>query len=589
MPTSTITATTISRYVRLERCERYLRWSIQRDEPAALVERYRALAITLQPLTPLLSAAGAEFEQAVVDALPGLPRDLQDSNPSATADAIMRLVPGERCVLVQAEVAGQIGCWPCHGRADVIQAVRRQDGALDLLVADIKASARERVEYRLQVAFYLRLLTGMLHDRGAVVGEHAGAILRPHEDGTLPTVDDPDARFDVAAYEDAIHELMEGPESDLERIMAGDLADAAYRLDFKCDSCMFNQLCMVESADRQDITMIHHLQAAEARALRGVGIHTLRDLALLKRLPPGNAFGVAFTPEAGKERLVEELSVVPTLGPRLDRLVQRARIMLRRYDSTVAAHTHLLDGAFSQLPADDANPDLVKVFLDAQHDYIQDRMYMVGALVRGPRGAIPVSHLTEGPPSIQNEAAILTALVEDVLAAARQVATDPESAPLHLYLFDAHDQQVWLDALQRNLAALCSIPTMFDLLTSSPALEQGMFSLVAAELRDRRNLDLTCQNLHSVASRWGFSWKDGTDDFRSIFRLRLFDHQVRRDDGVWVERSSRFNSTIPLEYAYGAWGKLPDDPHSRGQYDRYRAVTPDLLVRFQVQDRKSVV
>jgi len=29
-------------------------------------------------------------------------------------------------------------------------------------------------------------------------------------------------------------------------------------------------------------------------------------------------------------------------------------------------------------------PDLVRVFIDAQHDYIEDRVYLLAALVAGP-------------------------------------------------------------------------------------------------------------------------------------------------------------------------------------------------------------
>ena len=121
-------------------------------------------------------------------------------------------------------------------------------------------------------------------------------------------------------------------------------------------------------------------------------------------------------------------------------------------------------------------------------------------------------------------------------------------------------------------------PALHDLFTSHAALSQAMVSFLADEVRQRLNLDLTCQSLHLAARQvWAdgerFDWSDGDLDFYRLFQARIFDHRraVRRlpngrleippggvaaDDPLRlpIESASRFSSQIPLEYASGAWG-----------------------------------
>src|SRR5207248_2578 len=49
------------------------------------------------------------------------------------------------------------------------------------------------------------------------------------------------------------------------------------------------------------------------------------------------------------------------------------------------------------------NPNLVRIYLDAQHDYLEDRIYLLGALVVAckddtPTGRRAVVRMTNGPP-----------------------------------------------------------------------------------------------------------------------------------------------------------------------------------------------
>ena len=573
-----ISATAISRYLRLERCGRFLRYYMQPHEATAAEKLY---GVATEPLSPLLAEYGQAFEGDVVRTLPGPIRDMTNQSVGATIAAIQSVAPGEQLFLIQASLHGMIGGWECQGLADIIQVARQFDGTLILSVMDVKASTRDHVEYRLQVGFYIRLLRTMLAAAAIPLGEISGAILKRDEASHLPTYDDPTSRFDVAPYDLVLDQLFDGAEGDIAQVLAQDVAEIPYALTAKCDGCTFNQLCMRDSSERQDIALVPTIRPADIHALKRAGVRTLRDLSELKQLPDRQHAHQAFATTPGKEATVAELAHNPIIAARLDRLVQRARAIAHRYDPTITTSAYLLDASPSQLPGDDANPQLVKIFLDAQHDFIHDRLYLVGALLVGPGGSRSFAHLCDEPPSDGDEAQILMALLADVVAALPEVAGTTEPFPIHLYLYDQFEQRAWLDALSRHLDALCSVPAFYDLLTTSGGgVDELMFTFLAHEIRDRLNLGMTCQNLSTVATYLRFAWQDQAHDFVKEFRYRIFDGTTRREDGVWVEKRSQFNSHIPLEYAYGAWGKLPAHAGAPQTTWLYRRCTRSALEAF---------
>src|SRR5207244_526618 len=80
--------------------------------------------------------------------------------------------------------------------------------------------------------------------------------------------------------------------------------------------------------------------------------------------------------------------------------------------------------------------------------------------------------------------------------------------------------------------------------------------------------------------------------YRELFKARLFDYIGKIDiDGTseWYTRRSRFSSSVPLEYAYSAWGQLPTP--AKGGHDEFadfRGMTKDLLVAFQQRRLEAV-
>src|SRR5262249_51708893 len=143
-----------------------------------------------------------------------------------------------------------------------------------------------------------------------------------------------------------------------------------------------------------------------------------------KELPERGQPRHAFPTAPGHEAAVARLAGNPLVAPEVDRLVQRARAILHRFDPAVTAPFTLFDGAPSQLPGDGVNPHLVKIFLDAQGDYLRDRLYLVGALLVGPAGTRACVHMTEGPPDDASEGTVLLHLLRDVVEALPTVAGD---------------------------------------------------------------------------------------------------------------------------------------------------------------------
>lgn len=570
-----ISASDLSHYIRLDMCARFLRFRIRPDEAKTFFTRFSALGIQRKPLTQLLYESGRQFEDRVIAALPQQPVDCSKAIATDILHLLTGLQRGESVILVQATVEGSIGGWPCTGRADIIQASRASDGRIALLVADIKASRNDRVEYYLQVCFYLHLLRTMLDQAGERVSQAEGAILKLAEDGSLPLLDDPNNRFDLAPYERVLARLFEGDDADLAQIERMPFNQVPYSLGYKCDGCTYNGICMVDSADRQDLRLTPYIRPAAIRALQRSGLHTLHDMGSLSEQATGDMQEI---PAPDKAAIVAQLRSISALSLHLDELVARARAILHRFDPGVITSSTFPPRCESSLPSDATNPDLVKIFLDGQRDFVQDRLYLLGALVQGPLGSIPIVHFSPAPPTDADEQVILLRTIQALFAALPQVARDPHAVPIHLYVYDGHDQRVLLDALSRHLDTLQIMLPLFDMLTATPALEHSMVSSLAYEIREQRNLDMTCQNLYDVARYLGFEWSTEQDDFIACFYSGIFDNRTRRDDGIWIERYSRFDSSIPLEYAYGAWKQVPDGGN---ETQGFRGCTPDLLQRFQ--------
>lgn len=587
--------TGLAQYLGLDSCDRFLRFYLYKGETDLMARklRDRGLQKALQPFGPLMSELGDRIETQVIDSLRASGfnvLNLADTSVEETLEAIQKAT-SQPIYLYQAQVEGFLGEWRFAGNADLIRISRNADNQLNILVADVKASRKDKVSHRLQVATYVRLLQDMLQRANLSPAKFEGAVVRRNNDGTLQNPGEA-LLFDLEPYFDALNQLAANKNSALAKVDKTPLENLHYYINQKCDGCLFNPICMVESTERQDIALIPFVESADKRALVEGGVKTVGQLAALKTLPVRSDESDSVSNRQLKTA-PEKMATVATLsekwpvGPKLDRLVQRAARVYKRLnpDENTTAYSYFFDSNVSTLPDDERYPELIKVFLDVQTDYLEERVYLVGARIVGPNNSQSVVKMSPSVPNEASERQLLVEWVSEIFAAVFALSPDPTATLLHLYLYNRHDQKALLDALRRHLDVFNAIPVLYSLLTETPALTQSAVSFLYDEVKERLNLPSTGHTLQAVATQTGFKWNDG--DNRRYFRLfynGMFDYLWRWEDGHWIEAAARFYSTIPLEYAYAVWGVLkPEDFIASKRHDivPYTQVTLTDIEAFQ--------
>jgi hypothetical protein len=621
-----LTPTDVSQFVRLEQCERFLRFRLAERAGQKFMEEYD---VNPQRITPLLSLSGHAFEEGIEEALgknfatinygkQSAAHDRPDNNREVVAEA-RRLQPGKSILLFQPRLKAELHGWSLRGDVDLLRLERPADGILRVLIADMKATAEAKVEHRLQVAFYRLMLEQLLKQEGIAHAPADMAILfqlpvdpapeevseiQPLQEAALRIFGLDDALLEVVpdpqAYVQAAHDLVLGDGSTARRVAQTPFEELPYCLSFKCDGCVYNEFCMKWSAEHQDLSLLPYLTSTEKEALRRAGITTIAALAALKDFEAGSKSDLI--PARGREAQVKQIAATWPVGPRLDELVHRARSFVRfsRKDGSQALG-YIPGKGNSSLPVStpELNANLVRVYIDAQHDYLEDRVYLLGALVVACKDGTPVGkravvRMTDGPPdSAAEERQLFVAWTRELVQAIVDLAVsgEPEgekkSAPIHVIFFDRHEQRLMLEALGRNFPMILqATPPLYDFLTQLAAFDSPIASYLNEEIRTFKNFPMTCQSLQSVATYLKFDWSK-PQPFRELFHARMFDYLGKLDidgESEWFTRRSRFSSSIPLEYAYAAWKQLPMPEPGKGDvFADFRAATSDMLTAFQAR------
>ena len=214
-----LTAQRLAQYVARGRCERHMRFTLFPSEACEMLGRYR---LEFEPLSPLLSGEGQRFEREMIEELAARAavRDMSNTGPEAFISEVAGQSEARVCYY-QPTLRGRVGLWDCEGRADLVEVVREGD-AVRATVVDFKASARETVGFRLQVAFYARLVEATLNEVGLAPVEVRGAIVA--RDSALPE-DGAWETFDLSLYADEIERLVAAPASDVARAVRAGKAE----------------------------------------------------------------------------------------------------------------------------------------------------------------------------------------------------------------------------------------------------------------------------------------------------------------------------------------------------------------------------
>ncbi|HEX6121791.1 MAG TPA: PD-(D/E)XK nuclease family protein, partial [Ktedonobacterales bacterium] len=347
-----ISPTDVSRFITLDQCERFLRLSLYAGNAKAgrhfLQDEF---GVQGQGIPPLLTRSGLDFERAVEAAVRGRHAVTNfaaeahahvargPNNARMVAEA-RSLAPGESRVYFQVRLHVVVAGWQIRGDADLVRLARDDGGVLRVLVADMKSSAKTKVEHRLQVAFYAEMLAALFAEAGVDCAEIGTAILYRGPLATEELTAEELARHareralalealgtdvglleltpDPENYRASVRDLVTGPTALARRVAEADFASLPYCLDAKCDGCVFNEFCLTQSARADDLSLLPHLGASEKHALRRAGVTTMRQLALVKE-PVAESVGadVRLVPTAGHEELARRLAATWPVGPRL--------------------------------------------------------------------------------------------------------------------------------------------------------------------------------------------------------------------------------------------------------------------------------
>ncbi|NTU84954.1 MAG: AAA family ATPase, partial [Chloroflexales bacterium] len=530
------------------------------------------------------------------------------------------LPPGPSLLLFQPRLRVAIGPWELRGDVDILRLERDVAGELRALIVDMKSSTTAKVEHRLQVAFYHEMLAALLATAGLPIAEIATGILyrgpaagagalNPAEQARLDVqraaaariFGADDAYFELVAdpddYREEVAALVTGGGAVAADVAAAPFADLAFHLTYKCDGCLYNEFCMKWAAEHDDLSLIPYLSDTEKNALRAGGIATTQELAALKVLADDATADLTTPPD--KLATIHALSASRAVGPHLDDLVHRARRYRRWRGDDLRALTYIPSKGYGSLPAADAglHPNLVRVYLDVQHDYLHDRVYLLGALVAAcaggqedPARRRSIVCMSDGPPEQPaQERDLLVAWVADTVRAIVELAApDAEGqrrAPIHLIFTNRFAQRLLLDALARHFGSVLGVTPLYDFITQIAGFDSPVVTLLDAECRELKNDPLVCPSLQALARYHRFDW----GEYREIFRVRMFDDVGKLDEdaegtGAWYTSRARFNSQIPLEYAYAAWDNLPPPPPAgRDDFVSYRRADRPALLGFQAR------
>ncbi len=240
-----LTPTDVSQFVRLEQCERFLRFRLAERAGQKFMDEYH---VTPQRITPLLSLSGHEFEEGIEKALgrrfrainyaavAALDHNRSHNNQEVIAEA--RTLKRRQCVLLfQPRLDVELAGWQLRGDLDLVRLERRADGRLLVLIGDMKSTVEVKVEHRLQVAFY-RLMLEQLFRADAIAHEpvQLGILFRPPADPTpeeqtalaplkraaKQTFDLDDALLEIVAdpeaYVQSVHDLVLARDSTARRV-----------------------------------------------------------------------------------------------------------------------------------------------------------------------------------------------------------------------------------------------------------------------------------------------------------------------------------------------------------------------------------
>lgn len=639
-----LSPTDISQFVNLEQCERYLRLRLhEKSINKAFMQDY---GVSSHSIPPLLTLSGGDFEKEVEENLSSQLRKVNflsqskstgnrnETNNNEQLVSLARFLPiGKVLVLFQTRIELELSGWHIRGDVDLLRLERDKNGLLQLLIIDMKSSNSVKVEHRLQVAFYQLIITKLFENYAVKYSSiNTGILYTGSEDLINKSTKEKIAVFeeqrvianrllgttnsyleiikDQQAYLDSVYDLVTGPNSTAYRITQTPFNQLSYHLSYKCDGCSYNEFCMKWSAEKDDLSLIPYMSVRDKNALINIGITTVKEVSNLKEIKKSvsnkaSIEQIDLIPTFGKEALAKRIASTWPVGIHIDEIIYRAKFYRSWKKDNIEAIDYIPSKSYGSLPYSDArkNPNLVKIYIDAQQDYLQGHIYLLGALVvccdKGvelPDKRQHIVHITNKPPeSLDHEKELFLKWISETLESVVKLAVlDEESqkrAPIHIIFFNKYEQRILLDGLARHFSSILGATPFYDFITQIAAFDSPIVSFLDEEIKELKNYPMVCQSLQAVAAYLKFDWNKG-EPYREIFNERMFDFWAKLDNSngsVWYTNRARFGSQIPLEFVYAAWNSLPSTSDKVSDpFAPYRQVTIEQIKGFQSRRLEAI-
>ncbi len=609
--TRRIVATDIAQQQRLNGCKRFLRWRLFENNTgtAVMSKLFRKYGVAPQSPTPLPAVIGQQFEHHVNQALVAFGWPLESFGGTDTihnhelVQLIQSIPRGQGVFVLQPNLEVQIADWTVAGRPDIVRIYRDEADTVQVLITDIKSAFATKNEHQLQVGIYhamfdvilgphhpYRIATSIMHQvppgitTDSLVQEQINAtIIAAQTWYGLDTVC-LDIVVNPTELRDSVRQMLAtDPQSVLQQSISQRFAELPYAICRNCEGCGYMELCLTDTDQRQDIALIPLLDRESRTILGQQGIHTVAQLAELKKV---NSSSELVTPTPIPPPLLA-LGNNRDVGPLLDHWIARAQ-QLRNVRDRTSAVAYLPANIRVTLPRISGNAAVC--YLDIQHDHLAGFVWHCGALIDYYTNGVattqyPLSMQTTHVPDLASEGQLLGRWLRQITAiwgAHIHNVDMTHTVPLHFVVYEQHGWDGLLDALGRHYAADPVIQAWHDFLTTPRPHDAPVVTVVINEVGASNRLATTVPSLMALASLNGFRWADDQYNYRALFHAFHFDASGRQaqGEGYYIQRA-RYSSNIPLEYVYAAWQQLPAplDGHEDA-FARFRHMTSEVIAAY---------
>ena len=633
---SKLIVTDIGEYIDKGSCERNLKLRLDKGKEARSFPFYGAVR---KPMDPILAMNGRRLEDRWEE---DFSETMTFINPAGMKEekgrmtwtdflgAIKDITPGTPLFAREVEISRQIGSFIVSGRMDFV--LLRWDREMPVLrIVECKASRKDKTYHRVQIAAYRLMVEASLAE-GALTqnGVHwndlrVESVVARIDEGSNQNQDALKLpSLDLEEEMDDLRHLL-SPDGPFVRIEGTPLEGLNYRLEPKCDTCLYCPICLPESARLRRLELIGiDPSAVSILVHNGIdSIDALADLDLKSDMARHMRRSAGFNVDLGD-------------------LIVRAKA--RR--STLTDHGN--DGwsvmsrpnpGMGQLPTyqNGTDPRLVRIYLDVEYDYIENRLVALAAHVTdsdlplitrttrvddknwhdpvlvegdhrtgefqpvaGKEIAICIGEPWTGDQDRddEKERMLVQGFFDGLSDAIVDVANNDEKRPVHFYVWSKNDMTHLIDACTRAGGSL--LHSLTELLgcreRCQGPMEQLIFTPMREEIDQKVVLGYTGHSLAIATSlSWygfpRFHWTRMVDsqpvDLSRAFRRDLFDFRTSLNlssNNQWCERNdpdghpeffeirTKFDSGVSAPYWYALWGMLPeaDNKMDRTLMDDYR-------------------